>query len=71
MATITTSVVGHRCTGVGACRNCGATFGYDDTDHCYISTTRSDGYRTTYRPYCIDCAVRLGITPDATRCGRN
>jgi hypothetical protein len=71
MATITTEVVGHRHRGVCACRNCGAAIGYDDTDHCYISTTRSDGYRTTHRPYCIDCAVRLGIAPDAARCDFN
>jgi hypothetical protein len=71
MATITTEVVGHRHLRAGACQGCRKALGFDDCDHCYISTTRSDGYRTTYRPYCIDCAARLGIAPNAARCDRN
>lgn len=67
----TTTIRGHIDTGVSACAGCRAALGFDDTDHCRISVVRATAYRPRYYTYCIDCAVRLGIAPDAIRCHRN
>lgn len=64
----TLTIRGHYDRGIAVCRICRATCYGDGNDHCYISVVRTDTYRPRYYAYCIDCAVREGVAPNATRC---